>query len=636
MFTDIVGYTALTQADESTALKLLERHNGLLRPFFPRFHGREIKTEGDKFLVEFDSALDATTCAVELQRLLYEHNLSAGADAKIVIRIGIHLGDVVHTGDDILGDSVNIASRIEPLATPGGICVTEPVYSQVRNKIPNRLEKLAPQTLKNVRFPIDVYQVVLPWLAGGASPVGGDHPRLAVLPFSNISPDPKDDYISDGLTEELITVISQLPGVRVIARTSVMQYRATTKAVAQIGAELGASSILEGSVRKAGNRLRITAQLIDASSQEHLWASTYERELNDVFAVQAEIAKQVAEALRIELRPQEEARLDTRRSVRPESYLAYLKGRALLYPGSRNGQLAAKEQFELAISLDPQNGAAYAGLATVVRRIGWFFDPRPREVWDAEGRHAAARALELEPNLSEAHTALSLIYWDDFDYGAAEREVKRALALNPSNAEAHYVYAMVLEDLARAEEAIVEHQLAAAADPLGGETLDHYATLLIWLGRTDEALPVIERRNRLIADPRRSHDLLSDYHLARGDHKRALEEVDLQLAEGTDPDDVSGEWQELTIAWRCFLIGDKTGARSVLAKVESSPAGPLSLYLCGLYYAQLGDIDGCFRCWERAARNRGLPAQGLRLDPTLEPVRKDPRFPHLLHELGLA
>ena len=442
MFTDIVGYTALTQADESTALKLLERHNGLLRPFFPRFHGREIKTEGDKFLVEFDSALDATTCAVELQRLLYEHNLSAGADAKIVIRIGIHLGDVVHTGDDILGDSVNIASRIEPLATPGGICVTEPVYSQVRNKIPNRLEKLAPQTLKNVRFPIDVYQVVLPWLAGGASPVGGDHPRLAVLPFSNISPDPKDDYISDGLTEELITVISQLPGVRVIARTSVMQYRATTKAVAQIGAELGASSILEGSVRKAGNRLRITAQLIDASSQEHLWASTYERELNDVFAVQAEIAKQVAEALRIELRPQEEARLDTRRSVRPESYLAYLKGRALLYPGSRIGQLAAKEQFELAISLDPQNGAAYAGLATVVRRIGWFFDSRPREVWDAEGRHAAARALELEPNLSEAHTALSLIYWDDFDYGAAEREVKRALALNPSNAEAHYVYAI--------------------------------------------------------------------------------------------------------------------------------------------------------------------------------------------------
>jgi adenylate cyclase len=636
MFTDIVGYTALTQADESSALKLLARHNQLLRSFFPRYHGREIKTEGDKFLVEFDSALDATTCAVELQRFLYEYNLTAAPDSKIVIRVGVHLGDVVHTGDDILGDSVNIASRIEPLAAPGGICVTEPVFSQVRNKIPNEFERLAPQTLKNVRFPMEIYRVVLPWLVGGVPTGGSQHPRLAVLPFSNISPDPKDDYISDGLTEELITVISQLPGVRVIARTSVMQYRATTKAVSQIGAELGASSILEGSVRKAGNRLRITAQLIDASSQEHLWASTYERELNDVFAVQAEIAKQVAEALRIELRPPEEARLDSRRSVRPESYLAYLKGRALLYPSSRIGLLAAKEQFELAISLDPQNGAAYAGLATVIRRIGWFFDSRPREVWDAEGRRAIMRALELEPNLSEAHTALSLIHWDDFDYVAAEREVKRALALNPSNAEAHYTYALELEDLARADEAIAEHRLGEAADPLGGEALYHYATLLLWLGRTDEALPVIEKHNRLIGSPWSSHELLSDYHLARGDIKRALEEIDLVLAEGRDPSDVSGEWRELTLAWRCHLAGDNAGARAILEKVEYAPAGPLSLYFCGLYHAELGDIDSCFRCWEPAARNRGLPAQGLRLDPSLEPVRKDPRFPRLLHELGLA
>ncbi|HXW32971.1 MAG TPA: tetratricopeptide repeat protein, partial [Acidimicrobiales bacterium] len=264
------------------------------------------------------------------------------------------------------------------------------------------------------------------------------------------------------------------------------------------------------------------------------------------------------------------------------------------------------------------------------------YESRPREVWDAEGRRAAAKALDLEPNLSEVHTALSLIHWDDYDYAAAERDVKRALALNPSNAEAHYIYATLLQDLGRAEEAIEEYRLTEAADPLGVEPLDHYAQLLLWLGRTDEALGVIEKYRRLEGNPRIFHALLSDFHLERGDTKRALEEVDLVLAEGNDPSDPTGEWQELTRAWRCHLAGDDIGARAILAKVESAPTGMMALYLCGLYYAELGDVDGSFRCWERGSRIQSLPAQALRLDPSLEPVRKDPRFARLLREMGLA
>jgi adenylate cyclase len=635
MFTDIVGYTALTQSDEPSALKLLERHNQLLRPFFPRFHGREIKTEGDKFLVEFESALEATNCAVELQRLLYEHNLSAGPEAKIIIRIGIHLGDVVHTGDDILGDSVNIASRIEPLATPGGICITEPVFSQVRNKIPNELEKLAPQTLKNVRFPMEIYRVVLPWLVATTSPAGSHNPRLAILPFSNISPDPKDDYIADGLTEELITVISQLPEVRVIARTSVMQYRATTKAVSQIGTELGASTILEGSVRKAGSRLRITAQLVDASTQEHLWASSYDRDLDDVFAVQAEIAKQVAEALKIKLKVPEETRLEARPAVRSESYLAYLKGRTLLAHSAQSSHRNAKTQFELAIRLDPQNAAAYAGLASAIRKIGWFYEMGPREPWDAEGRRAASRALELDPNLSEAHSTQAMILWDDFDYPATERELKLAISLNPSNAEAHQIYGHILEELNRPEEALEQYRLAETADPLGEAPLNFHSRLLIWLGRYDEALGVIQKWGVVTGWSIGPHDTLVDYYRARGDLKRALEEIDIVIREqkGTDS---PNDWKEFAVAWRYILTGDTEGARRIVSKLENSPGMPLTMAFCGWWYAAMGDVDACFRCWERAARERALPAQHLILDPEIEAIRKDPRFPALLKMIGLG
>ncbi len=633
MFTDMVGYTALTQADESGALKLLERHNELLRPFFPRFHGREIKTEGDKFLVEFESALEATNCAVELQRFLYEHNLSAAPDAKIVIRIGVHLGDVVHTGEDILGDSVNIASRIEPLALPGGICVTEPVFSQVRNKIPNELEKLAPQTLKNVRFPVEVYRVVLPWLNTPAPAAGAHHPRLAVLPFSNISPDLKDEYISDGLTEELITVISQLPDVRVIARTSVMQYRATTKAISQIGVELGASTILEGSVRKAGNRLRITAQLIDATTQEHLWASTYDRELDDVFQIQAEIAKQVAEALRIKLQVPDAKRLDARKPVHAESYLAYLKARTLTYSLSREKAPIARAEFERAISLDPHNAAAYAGLADLIRRVGWFYETGPREVWDLEGRRAAQRALELDSNSSEAHSSLGTILWDDFDYPGAERELKLAIAFNPSNAVAHYTYALLLEEVNRPDEAEVEFTLAEAADPLQAEILFHHVRLVMWLGKFDDALRLMDK-HRALGRPEAVHSLLSDYYLYRGELPRAVDELDRLVEVAEDSGRVSDD-VDLFVAWRCILTGDKDRARSILEKLEAAPKGPLTPAFVGTWYAELGDLDGCFRCWQKAAKNHELPAQELQLDPRLAAVRRDPRFHDILRELKL-
>jgi adenylate cyclase len=264
MFTDMVGYTALAQTDGRRALSVLERHHQLLRPIFPRYRGREVKTMGDSFLVEFSSALDAVEFALEIQRLLHEHNESSPDSWRIQLRIGIHLGDVVPAEGDVLGDAVNVASRPEPLAEPEGICVSEPVYGQVRNKVATDVVKMAPRELKKVRFPLDIYKITMPWEPTSPPlPASKTHPRghrLAVLPFTNLSPDPHDEYFADGLTEEVITELSRLPGLQVIARTSVVRCKGASKGVKDVGRELDVDLVLEGSVWKAANRIRITAQ----------------------------------------------------------------------------------------------------------------------------------------------------------------------------------------------------------------------------------------------------------------------------------------------------------------------------------------------------------------------------------------
>ncbi len=442
MFTDMVGSTAAAQLNEAAALKLREEQAALVRSVLTAHQGREIKSMGDGFLVEFDSALRATQCAVEIQRRVSGRNAGPGA-APFHLRIGIHLGDVEEQGSDIFGDAVNIASRIQAAAEPDGICISNAVHEQVWNKVSEGIEKLPPMEFKGLRTPLSLYRVVPPRALGGASSESSSPAGIAVLPFSNISPDPKDEYFADGLTEELITVLSQLRELRVISRTSVMLYKATPKSASQIGTELGVTSILEGSVRKAGNRLRITAQLIDARSDRHLWAKTYDRELDDVFSVQAEIAKLVAESLRVELQPTEGARLDNTPTVRPDSYLAYLKGRTLMHQENTVSWKAAHEQFDLAITLDFQNASAYSGLSDLVRLYGSSQLGMSAKEQKETGRRLAERAIELDPNLAEAHASSAATLWLDWDWAGAEKEFKRALSLNPSYSQAHHWYARV-------------------------------------------------------------------------------------------------------------------------------------------------------------------------------------------------
>jgi len=627
MFTDIAGYTAMTQADETGALQLLEEQQEILGPILEAHGGRQVKSTGDGFLIEFPNALDAVECGVDLQRHIHERNARPGS-RPLPVRVGIHLGDVQGVGVDIFGDAVNIASRIEPLAVPGGVCLSEPVYVQVRNKVAYQLETLGPKDLKGVRDPMDVYRVVLPWANADVGPEGPGPLRIAVLPLANISPDPKDEYFADGLTEELITTLSQLHDLRVVARTSVVPYKSAPKPIPQIGSELGVSAVLEGSVRKAGDQLRITVQLIDVRSQEHTWADTYDRKLDDVFSVQAEVAKRIASVLKVKLRASEAARLEERPIVRPESYVEYLKGRNLMgYSYAQENFEEAHRHFERAIERDDRNAAAYAGLSLVTLLLGLWFDPGARPRWEAESRRTAAKALELDPFLAVAHASMAEVLYENWNFAEAKREFETALSLNPSDAIARRSYACLLMEEANPEEALRQLALAEESDPHSGIVLSLEVSFLNMLRRLDEAERKLER---LRAETHAGQEYfwnLSYHYLVRSEFVRALEAAD--RAEALRP----GESWRLRV-YCLARMGDVEKARSIL-EVEEDPRKNRPSCELALAYGAIGDVENCFRYLRKACEERNPTFQEFRNDPTFDAVRKDPRFAALLKQMDV-
>ena len=497
MITDMVGYTRLSQRDEALALRLLEEHNGVVRDSVAAHGGREVKHTGDGFFVEFPSALQAVSCSIDIQRRLYDRNAKADDPNRFQIRIGLHVGDVVHREGDVFGDGVNITSRIEPLALPGGVCLSQSVQSQVWNKIDRPLKSLGPKDLKNVDLPMEVFRVVLPWeekeeQQAEESTKSLDRTRLAVLPLGNISQDPDDVYFADGMTEELIYTLSRIKGLRVIAQTSVMAYRGTTKTIRQIGQELKVGSILEGSVRKAGDRVRITIQLVDVQSEEHLWSERYDRELADVFEIQSEISMEVAKGLKTLLKAAVETGVVQAEALekptdRIDAYTEYLKGRHFWNRRTRQGLLQALEHFERAISTDPEFAKAYSGIADTYGVLA-NHGHESHEVALPKAKEAAKTAIHLDPNLAEAHASLGLAYLQfKSDPVRAEAEFKEAIRLNPSYATARQWYAGTLQTQMRFEEAAEQAQKAIELDPMAHIMHINAASILSDMGRLEEA-----------------------------------------------------------------------------------------------------------------------------------------------------
>jgi adenylate cyclase len=645
MFTDMVGYTAMSQKDEALAVELLEEQRRILRPIFRKHNGREIDTIGDAFLVEFPNSLDAVKCAIEIQTFLKKFDEQRTDDRKILLRIGIHLGDVIHKGKNVGGDAVNVASRIEPLASPGGVCLSAQVYYTVYNKVPCKFESLGNPHLKNVSMPVEVFRIS--GLGDRVRPQTQQltllpKTRIAVLPFSSMSPDPSDEYFADGITEELISTISKISSLQVIARTSVIRYKGGSKSIEEIGRELKVGTILEGSVRKDGEKLRITAQLIDSQDSRHLWSETYDREFKDVFAIQSDISQTVAESLRVRLLEGEKERILKEPTKSTDAYMLYLKGRQALHDRTKEGMEKAIDLFEKSIQIDPSYALAYSGLSDAFFLIQYwgYLDGQAETYPKAEA--AAKQALAIDENLAEAHASMSSVFaWKYYDYVRAEKEVKRAIELDPSYAYAHQSYGIDLVWLGRFDEALRELRTAFRLDPVSYIPELYIARITFFRGQYESAL---EQYGELVKrHESRAHWIIPDIagiYFFKGDYEKATSEM--RRAVELSPPEERQSWERGYLL-QLALINAKKGktdeSMKILKEIEPKVAEGeisdpgISLDIASVYLA-LRKNDQAFQWLERAYMKHEF-IQPLKVHPIFNDFRSDPKFVAFLKKIGL-
>ena len=499
---DVAGYSRLMGDDEEATLQTLTTYRATIEAGVGRHDGRVVGSAGDSFLAEFPSAVEAVRCAVEIQDEIAGLNQALPENRRMAFRIGINLGDVMVEDDNIFGDGVNIAARLETIAEPGGICISRAVYDQVGNKIDLAYEDLGEREVKNIAQPVAAYRVCPADDAGAPAPTAGpaapplsDKPSIVVLPFDNMSGDEEQGYFADGIAEDIITDLSKVSGLFVIARNSAFTYKGRAVSIPDVAGELSVRYVVEGSVRKAGQRVRINAQLIDGITGGHLWAERYDRELDDIFAVQDEVTHEIVEALRVNLTPEEEQRIAGRGTTNLEAYDYYLHGREISVSSVAETNLQARELFERAAELDPGFAAAQAGVAMgyVLEYINRWTDQWPEALGQAEvhARDAVTRD-ESEPL---AHFVLGIAHLWRKDLEAADVEARRTLEIEPNSAEGHALLANVRDFTGRSAEAVELFEASMRLDP---EYPDQYLHFLgrahFNLGHDEEAIANFLRR----------------------------------------------------------------------------------------------------------------------------------------------
>jgi adenylate cyclase len=696
MFTDMVGYSALSQRDDKLAQELLEEHRRLLREIFPRFHGTEIKTIGDAFLVEFGSALEAAQCAIEIQRTLAKRNHDVTSDRRIELKIGIHIGDVVHREGDVYGDGVNIASRIEQLAGAGGICVSMDVERQIRNALEARFEKFGSAELKNIKLPMELFRIVLPWETGtkaehvasrnfskksslvvtaaavvlvgllfawwfmhrsspnsqppitaaanalpASPPNAPDSKSVAVLAFANLSDDKGAEYFSDGISEELLTILQKIPGMHVAARTSAFSFKGKNVTAQEIGQKLGVAYLVEGSVRKAGDSVRIAARLTRADTGEQLWSENYTRNLKDVFAVQTELAQTIVGQLSGQLTnsaadPAAKATIQAQVQAAEkggtknvDAHQHYLQGRFYTNRYSEKSAGEALAEYQRAVELDPSFALAWAGLA---QTHVWFcnYSTQGLAAFDAhlaQAREATARALAIEPNLPEALRVRAEIQLNfDFDWTGAGETLRTALALAPADPALLTdagTLAVAKGDTARG---ITLYRQAVALDPVNPRARLYLATTLVPAGQFADAQVEYAQLVELSPASPNAHAGLGYGFVLQGKFEEAV----------TAAKDDAADWARLLVVamarWSQKRIPESDAALARL--IESS--ADTAAYQIAEVYAYREEKDRAFEWLERARRQRDSGLLGLRSDPFFANLHGDPRWDAFLHKMGLA
>jgi adenylate cyclase len=578
---------------------------------------------------------------------------------------------VVHAGNTVLGDGVNIASRIHALAPPGGICISENVYDEIRNKPDIRAKDLGEKRLKNVSRPIRLYSLLLDsggehrgrpvpirasvaiaavvgaitialaaygvakWRSASAissAATARTIRSIAVLPLDNFSGDPNQDYFAEGMTDELTTDLAKIRALRVISRGSVMQFQGAHRPpTPEIAKLLDVDAVVEGSVLRADDKVRITAQLIDARADKHLWAKSYERDSRDVLALQDEVAAEIAREINVVLTPGEHARIADARPVNPEAYDAYLLGRFYFSRFSQDAIAKSIAEFQAAIAADPGFARAYSGLADAYAQpADWY--SAPTEVMH-KAKAAAEKALQLDDSLAEAHTSLAtILYTYDFDWAGAEAEFHRAIALNPNYAEAHHQYGFLLLDRGQFGEAADEMKRANELDPLSPSMTANCALPLMYQGKYQAAKEQLRRAWEL--DPHAYLPALFggwvDYH--SGDLKAAVADLERAKALGGPP------FVRANLAFMYGLSGDRAKAEAIITDLERTASREyVSPYCFALAYLGMGENQQALTYLEKAyeVRSQFLQILGLKQEHIFDPIRSDPRFIALLKKLNI-
>jgi adenylate cyclase len=574
---DVVGYSRLMAVDEAgTHARLKALRRDFIEPAIAARHGRIVKLMGDGALVEFASVVDAVQCALEIQRGVAERTADVADDQRIRFRIGINLGDVIIEGDDIYGDGVNIAARLEGLAEPGGIVISGTALDHAKNKVEAGFRFLGRQPVKNIPEPVRAYRVLLDpaaagtvvgeesgkpsrWrltatvvavllVAAGAGAIGWlrpwekafepsgtlalpDKPSLAVLPFDNLSDDPEEEYFADGLTDDLITDLSKISGLFVIARNSVFAYKDKAVDVPDVARELGVRYVLEGSVRRAGERVRINAQLIDGTTGGHVWAERYDRDYADIFVVQDQVIEEIVGALSVQLSESEQTQVARLPTESLEAYDYYLRAEEERHsPAGDIGLLRALELYQEAISLDDEFADAYAGYA----RAAFFLWTHSYDVVlaGAVARQrlydAAGRALALNPGLPRAHAVLAEVQSTDGEHDAAIRSARRAVELGPNDAEAHAALAATLVYAGLPSEAVGAAETALRLDPKPPASVLLIVGLALFLdGQYDRATEALEQARDLETGLHEPIAFLAMAYAQAGRQEQAEHEIEM-------------------------------------------------------------------------------------------------------------
>jgi adenylate cyclase len=594
---DVVGFSKLMEAAEAATLDALKRRRvEVLEPLVAKHRGRLFKLLGDGALIEFASAVNAVACAIELQTAMAAAQRQAPDDPAIVLRVGINLGDVIVEGSDLYGDGVNVAARLESAAGPGEIYLTETVHGQVRGKLPVAFEDLGEKSLKNISEAVRVYRVVA--LAGDAGLLSKqpamDAKSIVVLPFLNMSGDAEQDYFSDGITEDIITDLSKISSLNIISRNTAFTFKGKTINVAQVARLLGVGLALEGSVRKVSGRVRITAQLIDAAKDRHIWAERYDRELTDIFAVQDEISQSIAAALKIRLLPEEKKALRARSTYNTDAYQLYLMGRHyLMLRGVRNLEIALRFARR-AIALDAKYARAWALLGLCQSYL-----------------HLSGRS-------------------DDSGLPAAER----ALALDPNLAEAHAARGRVLSEAGRFPEALAAHEESLRLEPDSFDVRHNYGLTCMEAGRYEDTIRHLEQAAELLESDHTSLNLVALSHLALGHDdqyvattRRALERIENEVRQR--PDNANALVHGALALAR---LGETERAREwVTRALIIEPDDPMDQYNAACAWSQMREPEQALDILEACLPR--MPAEfviWLRQDVDLRNLHGNARFARLI------